>query len=992
MLQSETQNYYKILLPEGNAWEIQNHIGKKGIVEFENLQKKQIYSEKPYTKCYARCIILIEKINNIVNSLNDGDWQIKNVNNNYEFFEKLKRFQSKNEHEWINEFHSLESRGSGIAKTYFKFEPIKERNLLEKIEQQVDHYYKKLNQQTLAKNQCIETIVKYKQQKRILNSFFNILQQNNENLDFQKSEGDQEELLDNKIQEGDQEELLDNKIQEGDPIIITPIKYNYKKSSKVCKLSPEAICRKLNSSESKSDFLININWIGGIQPQKDALRFQRLVWRITRGLALIETEDVYISDLGDCEGSVSGISIKKDLTKNQKLKNYKSFCIATIGGHTISSKIEQLFKTFNTSYLKMSDSKDQITKEINFISQQIKSSKEILKNTQKEIERICNEITEVCGQLNVSKCEMWRLCTLRDMFIWKTLNMFKKYEFSDHLLYANYWCPESQKGHKIELENELENIIAGNFSAIQIDMINDNDFTPTYFMESDFFYGFQEIVNTYGVPRYKEINPAFFTAITFPFQFGVMYGDIGHGIVWLVFGIYLINWQNKYKFDLIKNENNIYNQSKTSESGNTIAKNSFEITKKNYNLETLFRLRYLFQLLGFYCVYSGLIYNDFISIMPNFFSTCYEYIENGKFVREDNCTYFLGFDWVWSDAKNQIEFFNSFKMKFAVIIGVLHMSMGICLKGANAIYFNEKSVFFFEFVPQLLFFLSIFGYMCQCIIIKWLTNWENTSKPPEIINQMINFITKVDEPIFGTAENQLFIQRRLFLLAIICIPVILQGKPMMIYLHRNCFKKKSFLDDDLESYRSKTVLTLEDKGSNMNESGDEEMLGLNFDNPEDSFNEFTANKYKSKKGTDIFSKIPSKNHEDLSEILIHQQIETIEFILGTVSNTASYLRLWAQSLAHGELAKVFYEMFLQSSIINPTNILYSTFGIISGYFVLAVITFLVLICMDFMECFQHTLRLHWVEFQNKFYKGDGKLFEPFSIQKSIDKETHAQET
>jgi V-type ATPase 116kDa subunit family len=64
----------------------------------------------------------------------------------------------------------------------------------------------------------------------------------------------------------------------------------------------------------------------------------------------------------------------------------------------------------------------------------------------------------------------------------------------------------------------------------------------------------------------------------------------------------------------------------------------------------------------------------------------------------------------------------------------------------------------------------------------------------------------------------------------------------------------------------------------------------------------------------------------LSELIVHQSIETIEFILGGVSNTASYLRLWALSLAHAQLARVFFDKALLGSIqsanvVNVSNLI-----------------------------------------------------------------------
>lgn len=117
------------------------------------------------------------------------------------------------------------------------------------------------------------------------------------------------------------------------------------------------------------------------------------------------------------------------------------------------------------------------------------------------------------------------------------------------------------------------------------------------------------------------------------------------------------------------------------------------------------------------------------------------------------------------------------------------------------------------------------------------------------------------------------------------------------------------------------------------------------------------------------------DHFEFGEVLVHQMIHTIEFVLGCVSNTASYLRLWALSLAHSQLSGVFYDRVLMAAIASK-----SVVACIIGFFVFACATLGVLMVMESLSAFLHALRLHWVEYMNKFYKGDGYLFAPFSFE------------
>jgi len=68
-------------------------------------------------------------------------------------------------------------------------------------------------------------------------------------------------------------------------------------------------------------------------------------------------------------------------------------------------------------------------------------------------------------------------------------------------------------------------------------------------------------------------------------------------------------------------------------------------------------------------------------------------------------------------------------MKISIILGVLHMTFGVCMSFWNHKYFQKPANIFTEFIPQLLFLLCLFGYLALLMFVKWTKYYAN--KIPE---------------------------------------------------------------------------------------------------------------------------------------------------------------------------------------------------------------------------------------------------------------------
>ena len=714
-------------------------------------------------------------------------------------------------------------------------------------------------------------------------------------------------------------------------------------------ITDNAVYGHFGESQSEEDGIMsstntNLVLMAGIIPIEYEMRFKRMIFRVSRGnattafynLEISPEEYYYTANLRQRALSMTNFNKLKILGSEsyQNMKNRKKiFSVVFTGSeeNILLKKILKVCEIFQASRYAIPQS-IKIQSELAALAEDITEKKNILINIERNLVTLLRE-TNQFKELKGYRYSIYKLYFEQQRLIYTNLG---KCILRENFIDGRVWIP---KNKLIDVQTTLNNLFKdqeNRLNASLTDIENEPNFNPpTLILVNEFTLIPQLIVDTFGIPRYKEINPGYFTIITFPFLFGVMFGDIGHSLFLFCFSIYL----------LINNK--------------TLSKST------NSMIQTLAQARYFLLLMSIFSFYCGLLYNDFLSV-PLYFNSCYhkseikEDKEEKLLTKDKECNYKFGLDPVWMISNNELAFINSLKMKFSVIIGVFQMTLGIVLKGINSIYDKNLIECFCVFIPELIFMLILFGYMDLLIFLKWSVNYEGEEKrAPDIKSYLMNMILKfgklppepeegLDWKLYGSRDFYENLHLSLVILAIICLIIMLV--PTIIL---NYNKAKS-------QYKNNNRRNLIDNEANENLIQNEE---INL----------------------------QENQEPLlSDFIVASVIETIEFALGAVSNTASYLRLWALSLAHSQLSAVFFEYsigLLSRFTDNPLTdgILLSIVFVIFG-----AVTFGVLLCMDLMECFLHTLRLHWVEFQNKFFKADGYKFSPFCFEINI-KENNANE-
>ncbi|XP_050003951.1 V-type proton ATPase 116 kDa subunit a 4 [Alexandromys fortis] len=588
-----------------------------------------------------------------------------------------------------------------------------------------------------------------------------------------------------------------------------------------------------------------LGFTAGVIHRERMASFERLLWRVCRG-------NVYL------KFSEMDTLLEDPVTKEEMKKN---IFIIFYQGEQLRLKIKKICDGFRATIYPCPESAVERREMLASVNVRLEDLITVITQTESHRQRLLQEAA--------ANWHSWVIKVQKMKAVYHVLNMCN-IDVTQQCIIAEIWFPVADTRHiKKALEQGME--LSGSSMVPIMTEVETKADPPTFNRTNKFTAGFQNIVDAYGVGSYREINPAPYTIITFPFLFAVMFGDCGHGLVMLMAALWMV-----------LNERHLLAQKSTNEIWNTF-----------------FNGRYLILLMGIFSIYTGLIYNDCFSKSFNIFGSSWSVqpmfrngtwnahvVEKSQYLQLDPAIpgvysgnpYPFGIDPIWNLASNKLTFLNSYKMKMSVILGIVQMTFGVILG---------------------------------------------------LFNHMLSFLMLQQE-----------VQTFFVIIALISVPWMLLIKPFLLRAKHQKSQLQSFTihEDDIE-------------GGHSSASAQKKTAGTKGDH-EEEFN--------------------------FGDIFVHQAIHTIEYCLGCISNTASYLRLWALSLAHAELSEVLWTMVMNIGLrLRGWGGLIGVFIIFA---VFAVLTVAILLIMEGLSAFLHALRLHWVEFQNKFYEGAGSKFSPFSFK------------
>lgn len=564
-----------------------------------------------------------------------------------------------------------------------------------------------------------------------------------------------------------------------------------------------------NNPDASSFSVMNIGFVAGVIPRDRVAAFERILWRTLRG-------NLYMNQTEIPEPLI-------DPSNNEPIN--KNVFVIFAHGKEILAKIRKISESMGAEVYNVDENSDLRRDQIHEVNARLNDVQNVLRNTQQTLEA---ELTQISRSLSA-----WMVLVNKEKSVYNTLNLFS-YDRARRTLIAEGWSPTNDLPLIRSTLQDVNNRAGLSVPSI-INVIHTNKTPPTYLKTNKFTEAFQTIVNAYGTATYQEVNPAIPVIVTFPFLFAVMFGDFGHACIMLSAALAMIYWEKPLK------------------------KVTFEL------FAMVYYGRYIALVMAIFSVFTGLVYNDVFSQTMTLFPSQWEWDAPADYVEGTQITaklkgdyrYPFGLDWMWHGTDNDLLFSNSYKMKMSIILGWAHMTYSLCFSYINARHFKKPVDIYGNFLPGMIFFQSIFGYLVVCIIYKWTVNWFAIGKqPPGLLNMLIYMFLQP-----GTLDEQLYpgqsgIQVILLLLALIQVPILLFLKPFWLRWEHNQARAKGYRSLG-ENSRVSALEDDEDNGHAIDGrpsiNSDDEGVAM------------------------ITQNIDDEEHEefDFSEVMIHQIIHTI---------------------------------------------------------------------------------------------------------------------